>query len=78
MRGPQRLGGDDEFAPRQRQRRRRATRMKAGMLSTPRIRVRLRIDCPEIGGHGQREDQGRKGQQHVHAADHHRLDRPRK
>ena len=75
LRGAERLRRDHEFAAGARLSVvARATRMKAGMPSTPRMQVRLKIDLAEIGGDGQRQDQRRKGQQHVHAADHQRLE----
>ena len=46
MGSAERLGRDDEFATRQLSVVARATRMNAGMPSTPRMQVRLRIDCP--------------------------------
>ena len=74
MRRPQRLRRDDEFTPRQRQRRRPRHPHEGGNAEHAENEGEIEDRLPEKGGHGQRQDQGRKRQQHVHAADHHRLE----
>ena len=70
MRRAQRLRRDDEFTPRQRQRRRPRHPHEGGNAEHAENEGEVEDRLPEKGGHGQRQDQRRKRQQHVHAADH--------
>ena len=74
MRRPKRLCRDHEFAPRQRQRCRPRHPHEGGNAEHAENEGQVEDRLPEKGGHGQRQDQGRKRQQHIHAADHHRFE----
>ena len=74
MSGPERLRRDDEFTPRQRQRCRPRHPHEGGNAEHAENEGEVGDRLPEIGGHRQRQDQGWKRQQHVHAADHDRLE----
>ena len=73
-RGAERLGRDHEFAPRQSQRCRARHAHEGGNAEHAEDAGEIEDRLAEIGGHREREDQRRKRQQHVHAADHQRFE----
>ena len=66
MRGAERLRGDDEFAPRQRQRRSARHPHEGGNAEHAEDEGEIEDRLPDKGDHGQHENKRRKGQQHVH------------
>ena len=70
----ERLRRDDEFAPRQRQRRRARDPHEGGNAEHAENAGEVEDRLPEIRDDGQRQDQRRKRQQHVHAADDERFE----
>ena len=74
MRRAERLRGDHEFAPRQSERCRPCDAHEGGNAEHAENAGEIEDRLPEISGYGQRQDQRWKGEQHVHAADHQRLE----